>query len=215
MKVQSLHTEDSGFTLIELLVVLVVMGILSGITYVALGSSRVTSMQNACKTAYQAISLGVSAYQSDNNGTLPPSFSSLQPTYINSGLVTSFSNKFTMQLGSYLITNEALASKIATLTFTSPYTPPITVGETIQVFGIDSVNIDGTWTVASFSGTGPSYTLTFSATSALTIPSTAINSAGGILNALTSNTGSYDVYLYDATGSRLGNTAPSACTLLK
>ena len=215
MKVQPFHTEDNGFTLIELLVVLVVMGILSGITYVALGSSRVTSMQNACKTAYQALSLGVSAYQSDNNGTLPPSFLALQPTYINSGLVTSFANKFTMQLGSYSITNEALASKVATLSFTSAYTPPITVGETIQVFGIDSVNIDGTWTVTSFSGTGPSYTLTFSATSALTIPSTAVNSTGGILNALTSNTGSYDVYLYDATGSRLGNTAPSACTLLQ
>ena len=191
------------------------MGILSGITYVALGSSRLTSMQNACKTAYQAISLGVSAYQSDNNGVLPPSLLSLQPTYINSGLVNSFASNFTMQLGSYSITNVALASKIATLSFTSAYSPPITVGETIQVFGIDSLNIDGTWTVASFSGTGPSYTLTFSATSALTIPSTPVNSTGGILSALTSNASSYDVYLYDATGSRLGNTAPLACTSLK
>lgn len=215
MKNRPFNFKDSGFTLVELLVVLVVMGILSGITYVALGSSRLTSMQNACKTAYQAISLGVSAYQSDNNGVLPPSLLSLQPTYINSGLVNSFASNFTMQLGSYSITNVALASKIATLSFTSAYAPPITVGETIQVFGIDSLNIDGSWTVASFSGTGPSYTLTFSATSALTIPSTPVNSTGGILSALTSNASSYDVYLYDATGSRLGNTAPLACTSLK
>ena len=215
MKNRPFNFKDSGFTLVELLVVLVVMGILSGITYVALGSSRLTSMQNACKTAYQAISLGVSAYQSDNNGVLPPSLLSLQPTYINSGLVNSFASNFTMQLGSYSITNVALASKIATLSFTSAYAPPITVGETIQVFGIDSLNIDGTWTVSSFSGTGPSYTLTFSATSALTIPSTPVNSTGGILSALTSNASSYDVYLYDATGSRLGNTAPLACTSLK
>lgn len=214
MKSHTPAHEDSGLTLIELLVVLVVMGILSGITYVALGSSRLTSIQNSCKTAFQAVSLGISAYQSDNNGVLPPSLAALQPTYLNSGLLSSFASNFSMQLGSFSVTNEALASHIATLTISSAYTPPITVGETIQVFGIDSANIDGTWTVASFSGTGPTYTLTFNATSALTIPSTVVNSTGGILNALTSNTNSYDVYLYSATGNRLGNTVPSACTSL-
>ncbi len=214
MKIAPPHRQESGLTLIELIVVLCVLGILSGITYVALGSSRVTSMQNACKTAYQAVSLGVSSYQSDNNGVLPPSLLSLQPTYINAGLISSFSNNFTMQLGSYSITNYALASQVATLSFASSYFPPITVGETIQVFGIDSVNIDGTWTVASFAGTGPTYTVTFSVTSVLTIPPTPINSSGGILNALTNNASSYDVYLYNAKGDRLGNTAPSACTLL-
>lgn len=214
MKTQTLQDSESGLTLIELIVVLCVLGILSGITYVALGSSRVTSLQNACKTAYQAVTLGVSSYQSDNNGVLPPSLAALQPTYLSAGLVSSFASNFSMQLGSYSITNYALSSNVATLTITSTYAPPITVGETIQVFGVDSINIDGTWSVASFSGTGPTYTLTFSATSALTIPSTPVNSSGGILSALSSSTSSYDVYLYDSKGTRIGNTAPSACTAL-
>ncbi len=206
---------DEGFSLVEMLMVLVLIGILSGISYVALASSRSSTVQNTCKTAYQALSLGVASFQSDNNGSLPTSIAALEPSYINAGLVASYAANFTLQVGSFAVTNEALAAKVATLTFTSAYVPPITVGETIQVAGVDSVNLDGTWTVASFSGSGPTYTVTFAVTSSATIASTAVSSSGAVLNALTNAANSYDVYVFDSSANRLGTTAPTACTLLK
>lgn len=206
---------DEGFSLVEMLMVLVLIGILSGISYVALASSRSSTVQNTCKTAYQALSLGVASFQSDNNGSLPTSIAALEPSYINAGLVASYAANFTLQVGSFAVTNEALAAKEATLTITSAYVPPITVGETIQVAGVDSVNLDGTWTVASFSGSGPTYTVTFAVTSSATIASTAVSSSGAVLNALTNAANSYDVYVFDSSANRLGTTAPTACTLLK
>ena len=210
---------DEGFSLVEMLMVLVLIGILSGISYVALASSRSSTVQNTCKTAYQALSLGVASFQSDNNGSLPTSIAALEPSYINAGLVASYAANFTLQVGSFAVTNEALAANVATLTFTSAYVPPITVKETIQVAGVDSVNLDGTWKVLSFDGSGPTYTVTFAitpaVTPAVTIDPTAVSSSGAVLNALTNAANSYDVYVFDSSANRLGTTAPTDCTLLK
>ncbi|MEI8066526.1 MAG: prepilin-type N-terminal cleavage/methylation domain-containing protein [Actinomycetes bacterium] len=207
--------EDAGFTLVEMLVVLVIMGVLAGVTYVGLTSSRSNSLQNSCRTAYQALSLGVSAYQSDNNGTLPTSVTSLQPTYLNAGLVNSYANNFSLQLGAFAVTNEALSGKTATLQISSSFLPPIAIGGNIQVSGVDSTNLDGTWVVTGFSGSSSPYTVTYTATSAATIASTAVSSKGAVLNSVTNAQNSYDVYLYNATiKNRIGTTAPSACALL-
>jgi len=208
-------SEEQGLTLVELLVVLVIMGILAGVSYVGLNQSRVNSVQNSCRTAFQALSLAISSYQSDNNGSLPTSVGSLQPTYLSAGLVSSYSNNFTLQLGVFQVVSEALSGKVATLKISSSFLPPIAVGGTIQVAGVDSANLDGSWTVSGFSGTSSPYTVTYTATSSATIASTAVSSTGAVLNYISNPQNSYDVYVYNATvSSRIGTTAPSACSLL-
>lgn len=206
---------DEGLTLIEILISLVIIGILAGVGFVGLGTARSNSVQNTCKTGYQALSLAVSAYQADNSGTMPPSVSALQPTYISPGLLASYGDSFSFQLGSFAVTSFALSSSIATVEITSTFTPPITVGETIQVTGVDSANLDGSWIVRSFSGSTGTYTITFNVISTSTITTTAISSAGAILNAVQSPTSQYDLYVYNLQGNVVGTTAPSACSLLQ
>jgi len=208
-------TGDQGLTLVELLVVLVIMGILAGVSYVGLNQSRINSVQNSCRTAFQAVSLAVSSYQSDNNGSLPTSIGALQPAYLSAGLVSSYSNNFSLQLGTFQVVNASLSGKVANLKISSAFQPPIVLGGIIQVSGVDSANLDGTWTVSSFSGTTSPYTVTYGATSAATIASTAISSTGAVLNSVSNPQNSYDVYVYNATQtSRIGSTAPTSCALL-
>ncbi len=89
---------DQGLTLVELLVVLVVIGILAGVTYVGLTSSQHSSMQNACKTEYQALTLAVANYGSDNAGAWP-TLSLLQSgSYISASLLTANSTSFSIAL---------------------------------------------------------------------------------------------------------------------
>lgn len=203
---------DRGLTLIELLVVLVIIGILAGVSYVGLSQSRKNSVQNTCKTAFQAVSLAVSSYQSDNNGTLPPSVAALQPTYLSSGLLASYASSFSLQLGSFQVVNAALSATGATLQISSTFTPPVTSG-TVQVSGVDSANIDGAWTLTSVTGSTTPYTMTFKPTSTTTIASTAISSTGAIANIVSNPANSYDVYIYDASGVYKG-VAPAACLTL-
>jgi len=174
---------DKGFTFVELLVVILIIGILSGITYVGLGSSRTTGLQNACKTAYQGLALAVSAYQSDNSGALPPSISALQPTYLSAGLVSSYSSNFSMQLGSFQVVSSAWSGGTATLKFLSNYSPPITVGETLQISGVDTTNYDGSYTVASFTGSSSPYTITYA--KALSPATVTAAASGGAITAVT------------------------------
>jgi prepilin-type N-terminal cleavage/methylation domain-containing protein len=212
---------DQGFTLVEMLVVLVIMGILAGVTYVGLTSSRANSIQNSCKTAYQSIALAVSAFQSDNANLLPTSITSLQPTYLNAGLVNSYANNFSLQLGVYAVKSASLSGKVATITFSSTYLPPITAGQSIQVSGIDALTgqtsaFDGSWTVGSFTGSSSPYTVTYNVTSTNTVSNTAISASSAILNVLSSSTAAFDVYLYNSTlTKRIGTTtAPTACASL-
>ena len=80
---------DAGFTLVELLVVLMILGILAGISVLALGSSHKSSVRSACKTNYQATLLGIQGFQADNGGILPASLLELSPTYVSAGLIDS------------------------------------------------------------------------------------------------------------------------------
>ena len=91
---------DQGLTLVELLVVLVVIGILAGVTYVGLTSSQHSSMQNACKTEYQALTLAVSNYGSDNAGAWP-TLTLLQTgsyRYVSDSLLNANSSSFLIAL---------------------------------------------------------------------------------------------------------------------
>jgi|GEM_PF-3851383 len=93
------HNDDSGITLIEVIVTLIIIGILSAVAYVGLGGARSNSIQNSCKTAYQAVQLAVSSYQSDNSA-LPTSFAQLEassggtPAYLSATLMSSYAANF-------------------------------------------------------------------------------------------------------------------------
>ncbi|MEI6216368.1 MAG: prepilin-type N-terminal cleavage/methylation domain-containing protein [Actinomycetes bacterium] len=89
---------DQGLTLVELLVVLVVIGILAGVTYVGLTSSQHSSMQNACKTEYQALTLAVSNYGSDNAGAWPTLTLLQTGSYVSASLLTANSSSFSIAL---------------------------------------------------------------------------------------------------------------------
>jgi len=100
---------DEGITLVEVLVTIMIIGILAGVVMLNLGTSQTTSVQNACKTNYNAVLLAISTYQSDNNGALPANMAALMSPipYINSSLVTtdafSLSLVVNVSAGTYVI----------------------------------------------------------------------------------------------------------------
>jgi len=107
------QNNDSGITLIEIIVTLVIMGILSGVAYVGLGGARSNSIQTTCKTAYQAVQLAVSSYQSDNSA-LPTTFAELEtssggiPAYLSASLMNSYAANFSFVVDGTISTAFAL-----------------------------------------------------------------------------------------------------------
>jgi len=206
---------ESGFTIIELLVVLTVIGILSGIAYVGLNSARSNSIQDSCKSAFQAVDLGVASYQTDHGGYMPGSITALEPNYVSASTIESYSKNFTVQIGSFSVTSYAVSGNTVTLTFAYGYQPQITVGEKLIVAGVNSSFVDGTWQVSAFTPNADtnvgtvSYTISSSATIAPT-PAP----VGGYLNAVSKVGDPFDIYVFDPTGKRIGTTAPAACSSL-
>jgi prepilin-type N-terminal cleavage/methylation domain-containing protein len=206
---------EKGFTIIELLVVITIIGILSGIAYVGLSTARNNSIQESCKTAYQAVYLGVSSYQTDHGGNMPGAITALEPNYVSASTIEAYSKNFTMQLGTFSATSYQLANSVGTVTFKYGYTPQIAVGEKIVVAGLDANTIDGTWTVASInvdpaSGTA---TVSFSVSYSGTVPATT-SPLGGYINAVSKPGDPFDVYLFKPNGERVGTTVPAACSSL-
>ena len=207
--------QDSGFTIIELLVVLTVIGILSGIAYVGLNSARTNSIQDSCKSAFQAVELGVASYQTDHGGYMPGSITALEPNYVSASTIESYSKNFSVQLGSFSVTSYAVSGNSVTLTFAYSYQPQITVGEKLIVAGVNGTYVDGTWQVASFTPNPDTNvgTVSYTTSSSATIAPTPAP-VGGYVNAVSKVGDPFDIYVFDPTGKRIGTTAPAACSSL-
>jgi prepilin-type N-terminal cleavage/methylation domain-containing protein len=206
---------QDGFTIIELIVVLTVIGILSGIAYVGLNTARTNSVQDSCKTAFQAVELGVSSYQTDHGGYMPGSITNLEPNYVSASTMESYSKNFTVQLGSFSVTSYSVSGNMVTLTFAYGYTPQISIGEKINVAGVSNSVVDGTWQVAAFTPNADTNvgTLSYQVANSATIPPTAAP-VGAYVNAISKIGDPFDIYIFDATGKRVGTTAPAACSSL-
>lgn len=217
-----------GMTLVEVLITLMIIGIMSGIAYVGLAGARKSSAQNACRTSYQAVSLAVANYQADNQ-SLPPSLAALtttNPVYLNPGLLSTTATNFGLALGTFQVTKYSSSGTTRTITFSSSIAPTIlasvvTSGEQISIAGVDSTNFDGTWTAsAAPTSLGSSlFTITYTGATSYTLSSTTAPTAGAILNAVTSASSPFDVYVFNPTGTLIGttntaSTAPAACALV-
>ena len=120
MKLKKKVAGDMGMTLVEVLITLMIIGIMSGIAYVGLAGARKSSAQNACRTAYQAVSLAVANYQADNQ-SLPPSLAALSlqtstnPVYLNPGLLATTSTNFGLTLGTSQVTSYSSSGTTRTI----------------------------------------------------------------------------------------------------
>jgi len=201
---------DSGFTLVEVLVVIIILGVITGISIVAFGSSRQNSLASACKTSYQSALLGIQAYQSDHDGQVPDSLAALVPTYVNAGLLNSENFALLLEdqsadLQIYVVKPVASPRLIATsATLTSN-------GNTAVLDSTDGVAVGMTVTGSAIPvGTTVSAAPSGNAIS-LSAPANFTLSAGG--NTLATAT-SYSKYSLIFGGNLLSGTAPNACLKL-
>jgi len=90
---------ELGFTLIESLLVVVILGIMSGIVVLAVGSLGATNSSSACRDVFRSVQTAIDAYKSQmggypnataangGNGALPPTDS--DPAAQNAAAATS------------------------------------------------------------------------------------------------------------------------------
>lgn len=77
-------SDERGFTLIELLVVVLILGVLSGITIVAVSDARANSVISACNTDKVELLKALDAYKADpTHDTYPATLSALVPNYLH------------------------------------------------------------------------------------------------------------------------------------
>jgi len=69
--------KQSGFTLIELLVVISIIGILSAVVLVSLGTARSKGITASNKEALQQVKNALALYSADNNGSYPTNIGNL------------------------------------------------------------------------------------------------------------------------------------------
>lgn len=112
---------EAGFTLIELLVVVLILGVLSGITIVAVSDARANSIVTACNTDKVELVKALDAYKADpaNNG-YPATLSALVPNYLRQ-LPTSTEYTFTYSpTGTKIITPAPASGKTIVTTTNCP-----------------------------------------------------------------------------------------------
>lgn len=74
---------EGGFTLIELLVVVLILGVLSGITIVAVSDARKNSVISACNAEKVELVKALDAYKADPaNAGYPTSLTALVPNFL-------------------------------------------------------------------------------------------------------------------------------------
>ena len=230
MKLKKKVAGDMGMTLVEVLITLMIIGIMSGIAYVGLAGARKSSAQNACRTAYQAVSLAVANYQADNQ-SLPPSLAALSlqtstnPDYLNPGLLATTSTNYGLTLGTSQVTSYSSSGTTRTIYFASTNSSTLmaallTSGDPISIAGVDSTNFDGTWTATSTASTsGSGYKVTYTGASSYTLSTTTAPTSGAIINAVTTATTPFEVYVLNPSGTLIAatnnlSTAPAACSLV-
>ena len=117
---------EAGFTLIELLVVVLILGVLSGITIVAVSDARANSVVSACNTDKVELVKALDAYKADpaNNG-YPAALSDLVPNYLRQ-LPKSTEYTFTYnRTGSPIITPTPASGKTIITSGATGNCPPI------------------------------------------------------------------------------------------
>ena len=77
--VRRLARSEDGFTLMEILFVVALMTILILIAFASYYASTGRARATACRATQRVLQDGVTAYQVDNEGALPPSLDDVEP----------------------------------------------------------------------------------------------------------------------------------------
>ena len=179
-----LKREEAGFTLIELMIVIIVIGVLTGISILAFGSSTTYSIQNSCKTTFNSVLLGLQGYQDDHGNAIPASLDTLAPTYLNSNLIDNSRYSLVLQsLPGLSAATQILVANTGNATLEKVQNIGLTAGVPVSFFppGLDANAV--------------TYSITPSLSSGLTF-----DTSTGIISG-TPNPQAYTLYTITATDS--------------
>ena len=86
---KSFHAGEKGFTLIELLIVIVILGVLAAAIIPNLSKFVGSGNVGAANAELASVKTAISAYQADNNGTVPTSADGNAPVVGGAGIVVN------------------------------------------------------------------------------------------------------------------------------